>query len=184
MRATVQYTEHSKVFGDDEPQTGTLTIRRYAPGKLQFMIEFTGRDAYTVALRDRTAEVYHPKIDEIQVYDIGKYRDLAQRLMLLGFGMVGRELSANYEVRDFRRETVGAEPATHLELIPKSAEVLAQVRRVELWIADKTDCPVQQKLYFPDGDYKLAQFSSLKVNPVLPASAFDLPKHAKRVRVN
>lgn len=59
-----------------------------------------------------------------------------------------------------------------------------QLKSVELWISDTTQCPVRQIFHLSDGGFRSAQFSSLEVNPKLPASAFDLPKNAKCVRLN
>lgn len=186
IRATVRYTEHTAPLSEDSDtnETGALTIQQSSPGKVQLMIAFTGTDANTVVLRGQIVEQYYPKLDEIHEVDIRKYRDLAQTLLLLGFGMSGRELAAHYEIGNLRRETVESQPATHLDLVPKSPDVLKDLKNVELWIADKTDCAVRQKFYFPGGSYKIARFSDVEINPKLPASAFDLPKHAKRVRMN
>jgi outer membrane lipoprotein-sorting protein len=105
-------------------------------------------------------------------------------MFLLGFGTAGRDLAANYEIRDLRPETVDSQAATHLELIPKSPDVLKQLNRMELWISERSQCPVRQKFHFPDGSYRTVTFSSLQLNPALPASTFDLPKSARRVRMN
>jgi outer membrane lipoprotein-sorting protein len=186
IRATVRYTEHTAPLSEefDTTETGVLTIQQSSPGKVQVKIAFSGSDANTLVLRGQTVEQYYPKLDEIHEYDIRKYRDLAQRLLLLGLGMSGRELAAHYEIGSSRRETIDGQPSIHLELVPKSPEVLRDLKKVELWIADKTDCAVQQKLHFPGGSYKITKFSDIEINPNLPRSAFDLPKHAKRVRMN
>ena len=55
---------------------------------------------------------------------------------------------------------------------------------MDLWISLKTNCPVQQKFYMRDGDYRLVTYSDVKVSPRLPNSALDLPKDAKRERAN
>lgn len=182
-QAAVRTVTHTAVINEDETQTGVLTIKK-DPGNFRYRIAFSGENAFTVVIDNRQAEVYHPKIDEIQRYDIRKYRDLAQKMLLLGFGTAGRELAANYEIRDLRRETVESQAVTHLELTPKSPAVLQQLKKVELWISDRSQCPVQQKFYFPGGDYRLATFSGVQVNPVVQASVFDLPKNAKRVKMN
>jgi len=186
LRAVVRYTDHTAPLSEDSDthETGTLTIRRSSPGKLQFMIAFSDPDAHTVVLSGQKAELYYPKLDEIREYDIRKYRDLAQTLLVLGFGTSGRDLAAHYQIADLRHETVESQPSTHLELTPRSSEVLKELKKVELWIADKNDCLVQQKLYFPGGSYKIARFSAVEINPNLDSSVFDLPKHAKRVRMN
>ena len=118
-------------------------------------------------------------------YDIGKYKDLAQKLILLGFGMAGRELAANYDISNLGGERVGSQDSVRLQLTPRTPEVLKQLSRVDLWISLKTNCPVQQKFYMPGGDYRLVTYSDVRVNPPhLPNSALDLPKNAKRERMN
>jgi hypothetical protein len=62
--------------------------------------------------------------------------------------------------------------------------VLRQLKSIEVWISDATQCPVRQAFHMPDGGFRTAQFSALAVNPKLPGDTFDLPRSAKRVRVN
>jgi outer membrane lipoprotein-sorting protein len=75
-----------------------------------------------------------------------------------------------------------AQGATYLELIPKSPDVRKQLKSIEVWISDKTLCPIRQIFHMPDGSSRTAQFSSMEVNPKSPAGTFDLPKSAKRVK--
>ena len=98
--------------------------------------------------------------------------------------MSGKQLAANYEIRELQRERVAGENATRVELIPKSPEVLEALPKIDLWIADRTDCAIQQKFYFPGGDYRLVEFSDVRVNPNIPSAELELPKGAKRVRMN
>jgi outer membrane lipoprotein-sorting protein len=181
-RAAIRSVNHTAVINEDETELGVLAVKKYGPGKLRFRVDFNGENAFTVVLGDQLAEVYHPKIDEIQEYDIRKYRDIAQKMFLLGFGTAGRELAANFEIRDVRSENVESQGSTHLELVPKSADVRRQLAKVELWISDKNACPLQQKFWYPDASFRTVTFSGLQINPNLPSSTFDLPKSAKRVR--
>ena len=185
LRASVEYTEHTAQLPADMDthEAGVLSLQRSA-GKIQIMIVFTGADSRSVLLRGETAEIYYPKLNEKHEYDIRKYRNLAQTLLLLGFGMSGRDLAAHYEVRNLPAETIAAQRSTHLELIPKSADVLKEMKKVDLWISDKNDCAVQQRFDFPGGGYKIGLFSDVQINLPLPANTFELPKSAKRVRMN
>jgi outer membrane lipoprotein-sorting protein len=182
--AGIRVTTHTAIIDEDETQIGTVAVRRYSPNEMQFLINFTGQDAQAIALRGQTLQIYYPKLNTVREYDIGKYKDLAQKLILLGFGMPGRELAANYNVSNLGDEPVQSQDSVHLQLIPKAPDVLKQLSRVDLWISLKTNCPVQQKFYMPGGDYRLATYSDVKVNPPLPASSLDLPKAAKRERMN
>lgn len=182
--AAIRVTTHTRIIDEDETQVGTIAVRRYSHNGIQFLISFTGPDAQAIALRGQTLQVYYPKANTVREYDIGKYKDLAQKLILLGFGMPGRELAESYEVSNLGDERVQSQDSVHLQLTPRAQDVLRQLSRVDLWISLKTNCPIQQKFYLPGGDYRLASFSDVKVNPPLPASALDLPKGAKRERMN
>ena len=182
--AAIRVTTHTRIIDEDETQVGTVAVKRYSHTGIQFLINFTGPDAQAIALRGQTLQIYYPKLNTVREYDIGKYKDLAQKLILLGFGMPGRELAENYEVSNLGDERVQSQDSVHLQLTPKAPDVLRHLSRVDLWISLKTNCPVQQKFYLPGGDYRIATFSDVKVNPPLPASALDLPKGAKRERMN
>jgi len=182
-KAAIRSPNHVKGLPEDDVETGTIFVKS-SGGRTQFLINFTQPNAYTAAVREQLAEVYHPKLNEIQEYDIRAYRDIAQKLFLLGFGMPGRELTGNYKIGNLKNETVDGQPATYMELIPKSPDVLKQLKSVEIWISDATLCPVRQTFHLPDGGSRSADFSAVEINPRLPANTFDLPKSAKRVRVN
>jgi outer membrane lipoprotein-sorting protein len=182
--ANIRVTTHTAVINEDETEMGTMVVKRYSSNEMRFLINFTGQDAHEVALHGQTLQIYYPKLNTIHEYDIGKYKELAQELILLGFGMPGRELAANYEISNLGTERVESQESTHLQLTPRAAEVLKQLSRVDLWISLKTNCPVQQKFYALGGDYRLVTYSDVKVNPTLPASALDLPRSAKRERMN
>jgi outer membrane lipoprotein-sorting protein len=182
-RATIRSTVHTRGIPDDDVETGTIFVKR-SGGKTQFRIDFREPNVYTAAVREKVAEVYHPKLNEIDVYDLSAYKDVAQKLFLLGFGMPGSELAANYEIRNVKHETVDAQATTYLDLVPKSPGVRKQLRSIEVWISDRTLCPVRQTFHMPDDSSRSAQFSSMEVNPKFPAGTFDLPEGARRVRAN
>ena len=183
--ATIQVTTHTAVINEDETQTGTVVVKRFGPNELHFLIKFTGENAQAIALKGEKLEIYYPKLNTIREYDIGKYKDVAQTLSLLGFGTPGRELATNYEVINLGGDRVESQDSVHLQLTPKAADVLKQLTRVDLWISVKNNSPVQQKFQLPGGDYRLVTYSDVSVNPPhLPASALDLPRNAKRERMN
>lgn len=182
-KAHVRSSNHVSGIPDDDVDEGTIFVKR-SGAKTQFLIGFTTPNQYTVAVHDQVVEVYRPKLNEIQEYDLGAHKDIVQKLFLLGFGMAGSELAANYEIKDPKHETMDGQETTHLELIPKAPEVAKQLKRIEIWISDTTQCPVRQAFYLPDGSTRTAEFTAVEVNPKLPSNAFDLPKSAKRVRVN
>jgi len=184
MTAEISTTNHIVGINEDEQESGRIVLRRDSPGKIRMLISITGPNASTVVLRDQTAQIYHPKLNEFQEYDIRQYKDIAHELFQLGFGVAGVDLARSYTIASLKREVVNQENTTFVELVPKSAELRKRLSKVTLWISDKTNCTIRQKLDFPDGGYRLAGFSHMLVNPNIPSSSFDLPKSAHRVRVN
>lgn len=182
--ANVTWIDYEAVINAEERQSGTMIVKRYSRTKVHYVLRFTDPDVYGVALRDNTAERYTPKNNLIQVYDIRRYRDLAQKLMVLGFGMTGQELAAAFAISEVYADAVGSQKATHLNLSPKSPDLLKQVNRIEVWISDQLGCAVQQKYHFPGGSYKLVTFTDLKLNPKVDDSAMEFPKSAKHEKVN
>jgi outer membrane lipoprotein-sorting protein len=182
--ANIRVITHTGIINQDETQIGTVAVKRYSSSESHFLINFTGEDAQAIALRNGKLQIYYPKLNTVREYDIGKYKDLAQKLILLGFGMPGRELAVNYDISNLGVERIESQDSAHLQLTPRAQDVLKQMSRVDLWISLKTNCPVQQKFYMLGGDYRLVIYSDVKVNPHLPASALDLPKAAKLERMN
>src|SRR5437588_8288411 len=119
----------------------------------------------------------------VEEYDTGKYRDLLDQFLLLGFGTSGKELAAAYHVKVLGSDTVAGEKAARLELVPKSVDALKNLKKVEIWIAESSVYPVQQKFYLPAGDYRLVTYTNVKMNPGLSDSDLKqkLPKDVKRV---
>jgi len=182
-KANIRSIVHTNSIPDDDIETGTIFVKRPG-GTTLFRIDFTRPNVYTAEVREETAEVYHPKLNEIDVYDLRAYKDIAQRLFLLGFGMPGRELAANYEIRNLKHDSVDGQGAAYVELIPKSPGVRRQLKSIEVWISDASLCPVRQIFHMPDGSSRTAEFSAMEVNPKLPGNIFELPKSAKRVKAN
>jgi len=145
--ANIHVTSHTAAIDDDDMESGTLIIKRRGPNKLEFLMSYVGRNALSVALRDNTVEVYTPRNNTIRPYDLRKYRDIVQQLMLLGFGMSGTELASKYQIRNLGSEAIEGQDSTHLDLVPKSPDVLKQLKRVEIWISAASSYPLRQKLY-------------------------------------
>ncbi len=180
--ADVRYVQHTAVINEDSVDTGTVRLKR-AKRDMQMLVDLTAPDRKTVALHDHTVEIYYPKMQEVDEYDIGKNRALAEQFLLVGFGTSGKELAAAYEIKVVGKDTVSGQAATRLELAPKSAEVLKNLIKLELWIPPGDVYPIQQKFYFPSGDYKLVTYTNLKMNPPLSDADLKLrlPKDTKRV---
>jgi outer membrane lipoprotein-sorting protein len=182
LAADLEKVSHTAVINENTVDTGTILVKRPKPRDMRMLVDIKKPDPKTVAMQGRKVEIFYPKINTVQEYDVGKNRELMDQFFLLGFGSTSDELESAYKMTVTGSETIAGQTTTRLELIPKSKEVLAHLRRVELWISEATGVPVRQKFYMPGGDYTLATYTNVKINPNPPDSALrlNLPKGVKR----
>jgi outer membrane lipoprotein-sorting protein len=150
---------------------------------MRMLVEFKEPDRKSVALHDSKLEIYYPKMQTVEEYDIGQHRELLDQFFLVGFGTSGKELASAYSVRVLGAETLAGQQSIRLELIPKSQEVQKNLKKLELWVPESDVYPVQQKFYLVAGDYKLATYTNVKMNPPVADSDLKLrvSKDVKRV---
>ena len=66
-----------------------------------------------------------------------------------------------------------------LELVPKSQKVKNTFDHIWLWIDPSRGVSVQQQLFAPSGDYRLAKYSDIQLNQKIPDAAFKLKTTGK-----
>lgn len=182
MTADLKQTSFTAVLNESNVSSGAIKLERTKPKELRMLVEFTSPDVKSVFYENRKLQVFYPKIQTVQEYDLGKQAALVDQFLLLGFGAPSSELKATYEVKYLGEDAVNAEKAQRLELTPKSKEALQHVKKLEIWIADSNGQPIQQKVFQPSRDYILITYSNMKVNPALAADAVRLktPKGVKK----
>jgi len=180
--ADLRSVAHTAVIDEDDTSTGTILLKRSGRG-MEMLMELTAPDRKVIALHGDKAEIYYPKMRTVEEYDISRYRALADQFLLIGFGTSGKELAASYNIKLLGPDTLAGLEATRLELVPKSPEVLKNLKKLELWIPPSGDYPVQQKFYLAAGDYRQATYTNAKKNPPLSDSDLKLkaPRDAKRM---
>lgn len=171
MTAQVTYLQHTQVLGEDDTETGTVTMKKVQQGEVQGRVDFTAPDRKIVTFEKRKAQEYFPKINTLQIYDLAKHGEQLDKFLMIGFGSSGTELAKDYDVT-----VLGTENGTiHLQLIPKTAETRKYIQKMELWIPDQGGpYPLREKIYEPSGDYRLVTYTDLKINPPLPGDALQL----------
>ena len=147
------------------------------------LVEFKQPEVKKLLVVGAKAQLYLLKNpNEVQEYDLTrKFRGMFDQFLLLGFGSNSRDLRDAYtvELGQPASETIGGEKTTKIELTPKSQEMLATLKKSELWISDSKGIAVQQKMYTGGGDYILATYTNMVVNPSLPDLKLDLPRGVK-----
>ncbi|HLW76656.1 MAG TPA: hypothetical protein VKS01_06710 [Bryobacteraceae bacterium] len=181
--ATLTQTAYTAVVKETfPPDTGALTIKRNG-ANVSALIVFGEPDAHTVVVKGHTAELYHPKANEEEIYDLGKNAGLVDQFLLLAFGTSGAELQRHYNITAGGAEKIGDVATTRLDLTPMTGEVKKVITKIQLWIPDGKSNAIQEKVTEPSGNYDLAVYSNIKTNPNVPDSVFDLklPKDVKKI---
>ncbi len=176
--ASVVTDQYQKVIDETETQKGKIYFRREG-GEIQMAADFAEPDKKYVIYSGGKVQVYQPKIDQVNEYDAGKNRGDVESFLVLGFGGGGHDLLKSYDVKFLGPETANGVATEKLELIPKSTRLRNNIARIWLWIDSARGILVQQQLFEPGGDYRLAKYSDIQINHKLPENAFKLKTTGK-----
>jgi outer membrane lipoprotein-sorting protein len=176
--ASVVTDQYQKVIDEIETQKGKIYFRREG-GEIQMAADFAEPDKKYVIYSGGKVQVYQPKIDQVNEYDAGKNRGDVESFLVLGFGGGGHDLLKSYDVKFLGPETANGVATEKLELIPKSTRLRNNIARIWLWIDSARGVLVQQQLFEPGGDYRLAKYSDIQINQKLPENAFKLKTTGK-----
>jgi outer membrane lipoprotein-sorting protein len=181
LSASLNRADYTPVLKETEESPALIWMKRAGPRDVRLLVEFKEPNPRTIAFEKAAAEVYYPKMQSVDVYDLGKSRSLVDQFLLLGFGTTGGELKRSYSLRLLGEQQISGETTTRIELVPLAAAVSEHLRKAELWIA-AGGYPLQQKIYTPSTEYTFT-YSNVKINTNLPDSALklQLPKGVKRV---
>ena len=167
--AHIRQTDYTAAIDDSDVSTGEVRMKRGKSG-VSMVIEYGEPNPRSIGISGHTVQIYSPKANVVDIYDTSKYTARVDQYLLLGFGTTSAELRKNYDVK-----LGGVDPqGTRLELIPRSAEALKLVSKIELWIPEGQGSPVQEKITKASKDTLLVEYSDMKLNPPLPDSAFEL----------
>jgi outer membrane lipoprotein-sorting protein len=165
--------QYQRVVNETETQTGKIYFRREG-GEIQMAADFAEPDKKYVLYSGGKVQVYQPKIDQVNEYNLGKNRADVESYLVLGFGGTGHDLLKSYDVKFLGSETVNGIAAGKLELIPKSDRLRNNIARILLWIDPARGISVQQQMFEPGGDNRLAKYSGIVINQKLPENVFKL----------
>jgi outer membrane lipoprotein-sorting protein len=70
-------------------------------------------------------------------------------------------------------EKIGSVQTEHLQLTPLAEKVKKSFPRIDLWI-DPQGLSLRQQLFQTGGDYRLADYSNIRLNEKIPDSAFKI----------
>jgi outer membrane lipoprotein-sorting protein len=180
LTADVRKMAHTDVVNKDAVDSGTIIVKRVKAHDTRIRIDFTNPRQQSVTVGGGKVQLFDPLSNEAKELDLGKNRGVVDQFMLLGFGSNSVDLKNAYLVTLGGADSVNGEKTTRIMLVPKDKEVLAQIKKCELWVSEK-GWTVQQKFHTGGGDYVLSTYSGMKLNPSIADSVFrlELPKGVK-----
>ena len=179
-QAEFEWDRYEKVIDEvDDIQSGTIYYRR-AGKEIQMKADITKPDRKFVLFSGGKIKMYLPKPDQVTVYDLGKNSSDFEAYLVLGFGGSGQDLVKSFDVTYIGPETINGVATAQLQLIPKSDKVRnSTLKRILLWIDLERGISVQQQFFEPQGDYRLAKYSAIKVNDKIGNDVFQLKTTSK-----
>jgi outer membrane lipoprotein-sorting protein len=170
------YTSVVNAFSD--PQNGKIYFRRSAKGT-DMAADLLPPAAKQIVFTEGKVRIYTPGTGEVQEYDASAHREEFETFLVLGFGSGGSDLRKSFEVSYGGRENVDGAETDKLELVPTAANIKARFPKIVLWI-DSRGVSIRQQLFEESGDYRLADYANIKINPSkLPKDAFKLKTSGK-----
>lgn len=178
MTADITNTQHNALVDDNDIKTGTIKILRVKGNEMHMLVSVKGPSgAQVYAVDGHDARAYNPNTNIVDVFDLASRQGLVNQFLLLGFGITSAEMKASYDVAYAGEDKVGGQSVSHLRLVPKSAETRHNLKQADLWFG-AAGLVVQQKLFYPDGDFWLITYSNMKPG-VIPEKDLELkPKGA------
>lgn len=187
-QAEFEWDTYEKVIDEvDDIQKGTIYYRR-AGKEIEMManVKVAGSDPNKlkpepkfVLFSKGKILMYQPKPDQITQFDLGKNRADLETYVVLGFGGSGQDLVKTFDVTYVGPETINGVATARLKLVPKSEKVRNTYKEIDLWIDLDRGISVQQQAFQPDGNYRLAKYSSIRLNEKLNDDVFKLKTTSK-----
>ncbi|MGA8488914.1 MAG: outer membrane lipoprotein-sorting protein [Terriglobales bacterium] len=173
-QAAFEWDQYQKVVDEHDFQKGMVYFRRVG-NEVQMAADISDpKPPKYVLFTDSKVEVYQSKIDQVTTYDTGKDRATIESFLVLGFGGSGKDMLKSFDVSYLGSEKVDGIETAKLGLVPKSVKVRNTFDHIWLWIDPSRGVSVQQQLFEPSGDYRLAKYSGIQLHQKIADSVFKL----------
>jgi outer membrane lipoprotein-sorting protein len=174
--ADLKQTSYTKVVNKSEHQTAVVRLKRTDKGVFG-IVRYTSENQHTIHFAGDAVEDYHPVANQLDSINVKKYSSAIRDGLMLGFGTSGKDVKNGYVVKDAVSEMIGSRRTTRIELIPKDKNAKDYAEKVELWIPEGENNPIQAKSTEPGGNYELFEYSNVKLLKLpLKDSDFDFER--------
>ena len=172
-QADFVWDQYTKVVNETDSQSGKVYFRRTSK-ETEMAADIAQPTAKYVLYQNSTVRLYEPRIDQVTVYNTGKNRAEVESFLVLGFGGRGHDLEKSFDVSFAGYEQVNDVRAAKLNLVPRTEKGKSIFDHIVLWIDPAQGVSVQQQFVEPQGDYRLAKYSNIRLNQSLPGDVFKL----------
>ncbi len=177
------WDQYTKVVNETDTQSGKVYFRRSSK-EIEMAADIVQPAQKYVLYQDSTVRVYEPRIDQVTLYKTGKNRAEVESFLVLGFGGRGHDLEKSFEVSFQGYEQAGGVRAAKLNLVPKTVKGKNIFDHIILWIDPARGISVEQQFVEPQGDYRLAKYSNIKLNQSIPGDVFKLKTTGRTRMIN
>lgn len=172
-QADFVWTPYNSVINDTEsPDRGKIYFRKVG-NEIQMGATIQPPDDRQIVFAAGKVQVYQPKTKVLDVYDTSAHKDEVESFLVLGFGSSGQGLRKSFEIKYLGEQKIGSVATGHLQLTPLSDKVKTNFPRIDLWI-NPEGLSLRQQLFQTGGDYRLADYSNIRLNEKVPESAFKI----------
>lgn len=165
--------QYQRVVDETDIQRGKAYFRRKG-SELQMALDITQPVEKYVVLAESKVRLYQPSIDQITEYSIGKNRAEVEGMFALGFGGRGHDLLKSFDIRLAGFDPVDGIRTAKLELNPKIPKIKNMFSQITLWVDPERGVSLQQRFDEPDGNYRVAHYTNIKLNKKLSDNIFKL----------
>jgi outer membrane lipoprotein-sorting protein len=176
-QADFEWDQYQKIVNETDVQKGKVSFLH--DKETQMAADITVPDKKMLVFINGKLSFYQPKIEQVTEYDAGKNRAEVESFLVLGFGSRGHDLAKQFTVKYQGREVVDGVKTARLELTPLTPKVRSMFSTIVLWVDTDRDVSIKQQAFEPAGDYRIAKYSNIKLNPRLPEDTFKLKTTSK-----
>jgi len=176
VRTDFEWDQYQKVVDEHDVQRGVMYFKRGSNG-VDVSAEITSPVHKKLVFKNNELRVYFPKTGQLTNKKVGENKETVESFLALGFGGSGHDLLKQFQIEYAGVESIGGQSCYKLKLTPKGERARSMFPLITLWINQKTGMSEQQRLEQGEGDYRLARYTNIEVNPSkLPSDAFDVKK--------
>jgi len=173
LEASFVWDQYTKVVDETDSSKGKIYFKRDG-SETTMAADISEPSPKYVVFSNGEVKMLNPKIDQVTLYKAGKNRAEIESFLVLGFGGRGHDLGKSYDLKYLGTDKIGTVETAKLELVPKSEKARGKFSKIILWIDPAQGISLQQQLFQPDGDFRLAKYSEVHMNQKLPDGVFKL----------